>query len=195
MDRLETSASKIHASVGDLRDNETARRTGALIAEKLGRLDVLVNCAGYNVRDRGWATLSAEGIDAVLATNLAAPFYCVAVALPFMRVRQAGLLIHICSTDGLRVGTVGGAAYSASKHGLFAMSQSINLEEAVNGIRSCVICPGGIDTGFLNHREIPPTPERRAKLLRPEDVADVIHYVASTPSSVRIDQVTVTPAI
>ena len=75
------------------------------------------------------------------------------------------------------------------------MSHFINLEEAANGIRSCVVCPGGVDTDFLNRRLSPPSAERRARLLGPRDVADVIHYVASTPASERIDQVLVTPAV
>ena len=185
-----------HALAGDLRDPETSRHVGAFIAERFGgRLDMLVNAAGFNIPDRKWEQLRAESLDAVIGVNLLAPFYCATVALPLMRARKSGLLVHIASTDGLRVGVVGGPAYTASKHGLVAMSQSINLEEARNGIRSSVVCPGGVDTGFLDHRASPPPPETRARYLRPGDVADVIAYIAGTPANVRLDQVVVTQVL
>ncbi len=190
---IAAGGARVDTLAGDLRDPETARRIGALIAEKHGRLDMLVNCAGFNVARRRWSELSAEDASAVMQTNLNALFNTTIVALPFMRARKSGLLVHIASTDGWRVGMTGGPAYSAGKHGVVAMSHTINLEEAANGVRSCVICPGGVDTGFLDQRASPPTAEQRAKLLRPADIADLIHYVASAPAHVRFDEVVITP--
>jgi NAD(P)-dependent dehydrogenase (short-subunit alcohol dehydrogenase family) len=192
---ITTQDNKVIISAGDLRDPATAERTAQIVDAQLGRLDILVNCAGFNVANRRWGDVTPQAVDSVIETNLSAAFYCVTAAMPMMRRQGAGLLIHIASTDGIRMGTTGGPAYSASKHGLVAMSHSVNLEEAVNGLRSCVICPGGIDTPFLEHRANPPSAERRAILLRPSDVAEAIRYVASTPTSVRIDQITITPAI
>lgn len=192
---LQSQGAGVIISAGDLRDPATAESTAELMEARLGRLDILVNSAGFNVANRRWGEVTPQGIDSVIETNLSAAFYCVAAAVPLMRKQGAGLLIHIASTDGIRMGTTGGPAYSASKHGLVAMSHSINLEEAAHGLRSCVICPGGIDTPFLEHRASPPTAARRAVLLRPSDVADAIAYVAGTPATVRIDQITITPAI
>ena len=199
-DRLERVAAeatarggKADALAGDLRDPDTAARAGALIAAKHGRLDMLVNCAGFNVPNRRWSQLTSADANAVIQTNLTALFYTTTTALPFMRARKAGLLVHIASTDGWRVGMTGGPAYSASKHGVVAMSHTINLEEAANGIRSCVICPGGVDTRFLNQRDSPPTAEQREKLLRPRDIANLIHYIASAPDYERFDEVVITP--
>lgn len=192
---LRSAGANVLVCAGDLRDPVTAERTVDLIKSQLGRLDILVNSAGFNVANRRWGDVTAQAIDSVIETNLSAAFYCVAAAVPIMRQQGSGLTIHIASTDGIRMGMTGGPAYSASKHGLVALSHSINLEEAGHGIRSCVICPGGIDTPFLDHRANPPSAERRAVLLRPSDVAEAIAYVASTPASVRIDQITITPAI
>lgn len=192
--RIAATGVKVDAQPGDLRNAETAKATGAFLGDRHGRLDMLVNCAGFNVAARRWSELTPDGVKGVLETNLAALFYTTAVALPFMRARKSGLLVHISSTDGWRVGMTGGPAYSASKHGVGAMSHTINLEEAANGIRSCVICPGGVDTNFLNQRAAPPSSEQREKLLRPSDIADLIHYVAAAPKYVRFDQVVITPA-
>jgi NAD(P)-dependent dehydrogenase (short-subunit alcohol dehydrogenase family) len=193
-EELSDSNKNIHVFIGDLRYRDTARQTGDLIAQTAQRLDLLVNCVGYNVPNRHWSEVDPKSVDDIVQTNLLAPFYCSLAALSIMRIQRSGTLVHISSTDGLRVGAVGGPAYSTSKHGVVAMSHSINLEEGANGIRSCVICPGGIDTGFLDHRAVPATLDQRAKLLRAEDVADVIRYVAGAAAHVRIEQVTMTPA-
>jgi NADP-dependent 3-hydroxy acid dehydrogenase YdfG len=201
-DRLDAVAKRItdaggaaHARPGDLGKAATSAAIGAFIADKLGRLDILVNNAGHNIPDRFWAVLTPARIDEMIAANLMAPFYCVTVALPLMRAQKSGLLIHTSSIDGLQFSMVGGPAYAASKHGVVAISHTINLEEARNGIRSCVVCPGGVDTEILSKRTQPPTDEQRTRLLRPGDVADLIRYVACLPPTVRIDQVTITPAL
>jgi NADP-dependent 3-hydroxy acid dehydrogenase YdfG len=191
---ITTNGGKVCVLAGDLRDAKTAQRTGDLVAKKHGRLDMLVKCAGFNVAKRRWSELQPESAAAVLETNLTALFYTVTTALPFMRAQKSGLLVHIASTDGWRIGMTGGPAYSASKHGVVAMSHTINLEEAANGIRSSVICPGGVDTNFLNQRAAPPTAEQRERLMRPSDIADLIYYIASAPASVRFDEVVITPA-
>jgi NADP-dependent 3-hydroxy acid dehydrogenase YdfG len=63
----------------------------------------------------------------------------------------------------------------------------------VTGARFCVICPGGIDTEFLDHCSRPPNNEERARLLRAEDVARAIYFVAMQPAHVRIEQLVMTP--
>ena len=68
-----------------------------------------------------------------------------------------------------------------------------NLGESGAVISSCVICPGGIDTEFLQHRAEPPGAAMRAKLLQAQDVARVIGFVAAQPDHVRIEQIVMTP--
>ncbi len=198
-DRLESVAKAVeslggraHPCAGDLGDPEMSRRTANFIETSFGRLDVLVNCAGANIKKRSWAELDARGIDAVIGGNLSVPFYCVTAALPLMRSQRSGVMIHISSIAAKRISLVGGPAYSAAKHGLLAMSHTLNEAEATNGVRSCVICPGGIDTDFIDKRPVPVTAEDRAKLLRAGDVADLILYIAGLPPTVRIDEVTIT---
>jgi NADP-dependent 3-hydroxy acid dehydrogenase YdfG len=194
--RIAEAGGTAYAQPGDLGKSATSAATGEFIRDKLGgRLDILVNNAGHNIPDRFWAVLAPARIDEMIDANLKAPFYCVTVALPFMRARKSGVLIHTSSIDGLQVSKFSGPAYAASKHGVVAMSHSINLEEARNGIRSCVVCPGGVDTEILAKRTEPPTAEQRTRLLRPAEVADLIRYVALLPPTVRIDQVTITPAL
>ena len=190
----EALGGKAHAFPGDLGDPDTSRSTVDFIRSSFGRLDVLVNTVGVNIRNRSWAELDAQGIDEVIGGNLSVPFYCVTAALPLMRSQKSGVMIHISSIAGNRISLVGGPAYSAAKHGLVAMSHTLNQAESANGIRSSVICPGGINTAFLDKRPVVVSADERAKLLRPGDVADLILYIAGLPPTVRLDEVTITPA-
>jgi NAD(P)-dependent dehydrogenase (short-subunit alcohol dehydrogenase family) len=134
--RIAEAGGTAYAQPGDLGKSATSAATGEFIRDKLdGRLDILVNNAGHNIPDRFWAVLAPARIDEMIDANLKAPFYCVTVALPFMRARKSGVLIHTSSIDGLQVSKFSGPAYAASKHGVVAMSHSINLEESRNGIR------------------------------------------------------------
>ena len=110
-----------------------------------------------------------------------------------MRAHGGGLLIHTASVAGRLIGLLAGPAYTAAKHGLVAMSHSINVQECVNGIRSCAILPGEVATPILDQRPVSVSDEDRTRMLRPEDVADLIVYVASLPAHVVINEVMITP--
>lgn len=178
---------------GDLSIAATVEEQTRRIAAEWGRLDILVNNAGLNVTKRAWAELTPEGIDEVLGANLHAAFYCARAALALMRPRGEGLLIHTSSIAGREVSVMSGPAYSAAKHAVVAMSHSINREECVNGIRSTVICPGEVATPILERRPVPVSAEERARMLRAEDVADLILYIALTPPHVCLNEVMITP--
>ena len=73
------------------------------------------------------------------------------------------------------------------------MSHCINCEECVNGIRSTVLCPGEVATPILDQRPVPVSTQDRARMLQPEDVADLIVYVATLPAHVCLDEVWINP--
>ena len=177
----------------DLTRAEGPRRVGAFIQERMGRLDILVNNAGVNISERSWAKLTPEGIDEVVTGNLTSAFYCVTVALPFMRAQKDGVMIHTASFAGRFVTVLPGAAYTAAKHGVVAMSYSINMQECVNGIRSCVMCPGEVATPLLDKRPVPVSPEDRAKMVQMEDCGNLILYIACLPARLCMNEVVITP--
>ena len=76
-----------------------------------------------------------------------------------MRAQQDGLIIHTASMAGRFIGGFPGPLYTAAKHGVVAMSHSINMQECVNGIRSCVFLPGEVATPILDKRPNPVGPE------------------------------------
>jgi NAD(P)-dependent dehydrogenase (short-subunit alcohol dehydrogenase family) len=154
---------------------------------------VLVNSAGLNIPDRAWARLTPDGISKVIDGNLTSAFLVVQAALPLMRARKDGVMIHTASWAGRFIGPMSGPAYVAAKHGMVAMSHSLNLEEGLNGIRSCVLCPGEVATPILLNRPVPETPEIIARMLQPEDMGELIAFVARQPAHVCINEVLITP--
>jgi NADP-dependent 3-hydroxy acid dehydrogenase YdfG len=190
---IEAKGGRAYAEAGDMADSGRVHAIVQSVADRLGRLDILVNNAGLNVRARAWSEVSPAGIDAVLAGNLTTAFYVAAACLPMMRAQKDGVLIHTASWAGRFVSPLSGPAYTAAKHGVVAMSHSINMEECGNGIRSTVICPAEVATPILDGRPVPVSPEDRARMLQPEDLGSLILFVASQPKHVCLDEVLISP--
>jgi len=190
---IRKSGGKVLVADGDLGAQETAGRIAAAVVKEFGRLDVLVNNAGGNITERQWAKLTPERIKYMIDMNLNGAFYCAVAALNVMRPQKDGLLIHTASWAGRFVGLVSGSSYSAAKHGVVAMSYSINMEEFQNGIRSTVLCPAEVATPILNLRPKPVTTEERAQMIQPQDMANLIVYVAKQPATICVNEVVISP--
>ena len=178
---------------GDLAKSADVTGIAGRIKAKHGRLDILVANAGLNIGARNWRELQPDGIDALIDANLKSAFYCASAVLPLMRTQKDGQIINVASMAGRVVGIMSGPGYVAAKHGMVAMSHSINMEECVNGIRSCVICPGEIATPILDKRPVPVPQAERDLMLQPMDVAAMILYVAQQPRHVCVNEVQMTP--
>jgi NADP-dependent 3-hydroxy acid dehydrogenase YdfG len=192
-ERIGKAGGKALVAEGDLGVQETAGRIAAAVVKEFGRLDILVNNAGGNITERQWARLTPERIKYMIDMNLNGALYCALAALEIMRPQKDGLLIHTASWAGRFVGLVSGASYAAAKHGVVAMSYSINMEEFQNGIRSTVLCPAEVATPILNLRPKPVTPEERAQMIQPQDMANLIVYVAKQPATICVNEVIISP--
>jgi NADP-dependent 3-hydroxy acid dehydrogenase YdfG len=192
--RIKQQGGEAHVQPADLMDSKQVQAVGAFIRNSLGgRLDILVNNAGLNILDRHWDKLTPEGIDQLVNGNLTQALYCVTVALPMMRAQKDGLLVHTASIAGRLVGGFPGPIYTAAKHGVVAMSHTINQQECVNGIRSTVFLPGEVATPILDKRPNPVGPEVRAQMVQPEDCGDLIRYVACLPKHLVMSEVWLAP--
>jgi NAD(P)-dependent dehydrogenase (short-subunit alcohol dehydrogenase family) len=201
-ERLQELAASIGGAGGevfpiaaDLRTAAAAERAMRESLSALGSVDVMVHCLGANVAQRRLSELSAASWDSLLSTNLSAIFYCVRAVLPHMRGRGGGRIVSISSIAGAQPSGLSGAAYSASKAGLNALSTCINLEEGPNGIQSCIIAPGDINTELLDFRPQPPPQEARGAMLQPADVAALVLDVLQSPPHVWVEYITVKPAM
>jgi NADP-dependent 3-hydroxy acid dehydrogenase YdfG len=89
---------------------------------------------------------------------------------------------------------VSGAAYQASKRGLVALAHAIRVEEKENGIRTCAVCPGLVDTELMEKRPVKPSAETLSKALQPQDVAELILAIAKLPAHAAVPEVQILPA-
>ena len=176
-------------------DVSKAEDMGALVKrteERLGPIDILVYNSGTNIKDRALTNLTPVLWDRMVSVNLSGAFYATQAALPGMRRRGAGHLIYVASISGL-LPDVSGAAYQAAKRGIVGMAHAIRVEERENGIRTCAICPGLVDTEILVNRPVQPSAETLAKALQPGDVAEAILAVAKMPAHVSVPEMQIMP--
>lgn len=162
------------------------------VLAKHGKIDILIYSAGNNIPDRSLKRLNADLWDMMVSVNLNSAYYITRAVLPSMRQKGAGHLIYVSSISGI-MPDVSGASYQAAKRGLIGLAHAIRVEEKENGIRTCVICPGLVDTEILERRPVKPGPETLAKALQPEDVAEAALAVAQFPARVAIPEMQILP--
>ena len=154
----------------------------------------MVYATGTNTPDRSLKRLNPEIWDSVVAVNLNGAYYSTHAVLPSMREKGAGHLIYIASTSALAP-DISGAAYQASKRGLLGFAHAVRFEEKGNGIRTCVICPGLVDTELLEKRPVKLGPELLAKALQPVDIAEAVLAVAEMPPRATVLEMHVVPSL
>ncbi|MBV9000311.1 MAG: 3-oxoacyl-ACP reductase FabG [Solirubrobacterales bacterium] len=183
---------------GNVGSAEDCRRTVNEILDRHGRLDVLVNNAGITI-DKTALKMTDEDWYKVLAVNLSGAFFMSQAALPHMLERGTGRIINISSIIG-STGNIGQANYAASKSGMFGLTKSLareacfqlaragKLNEDSIGLTVNAVAPGFIYTEML--QAMPEKAQERVKSQipvgrfgRPDDVARVVHFLASDYSS------------
>jgi serine 3-dehydrogenase (NADP+) len=192
--RLQTleAESGIAICVADAANPADAVRLAEATRARFGEIDILVYAAGTNSPDRSMQRVTPQVWDTTLAVNLSGAFHATQAVLPRMRAAGAGHLIYIASISSL-VPDVSGAAYQAAKRGLLAMAHAIRVEEKERGIRTCVICPGLVDTEMLNLRPVKTPAEVVAKALQPEDVAEAVLSVARLHPRAAVPEMQILP--
>jgi len=178
---------------GDVSDKNQARVIIETATKIFGRVDILVNNAGVNVKNRAVRDLSTDDWDALIRTNLDGAFYCLHAVLPQMLERKDGIVINVVSVAGKRANPLGGAGYIAAKFGMGGLGMCLSNEEKDSGVRVSNIYPGEIDTPILANRPKPLTDEQRALILKPDDVAGAVLFVATLPPHVSVPELVIKP--
>lgn len=160
--------------------------------ERLGRLDVVVNCAAID-HTVSVEEMSIEQWDAVIGVNLRGPFLVAKAALPIMRQQGGGHIVNVASTAATRA-WANASAYHASKWGLVGFSRGLGVEGRQDGIRVTTVIPGGMKTHFFDRfaDQGIPMPED-SNLQRPANVAQVILFAVRMPADSALQEVIVTP--
>ena len=169
----------------DLTDPESVERFAAQVLERCGRVDVLVNAAGWG-KIQPFVENSPEFWQRVLAINLTGPVHLTQKLLPQMMAAGAGKIVNV-SSDAGRVGSLGETMYAAAKGGMIAFTKSLAREAARCGVNVNCVCPGPTDTPLFQavpekFREafVKAIPFRR--IAKPQEVADAILFFASPRS-------------
>jgi NADP-dependent 3-hydroxy acid dehydrogenase YdfG len=188
-----TPAIKTHAV--DVTDRASVAELFRWADKELGRVDILVNCAGVNTVKRSIHDLVPEEWDRIMAINATGAYNCIREVLPQMKARKDGLIVNINSTSGIRAGVLGGVAYSASKFAMAALGITVAQEVRELGIRITNIYPGEVETPILDLRPVPVSAEHRAKILQPEDVGAVLATIAALPPRANVSEIVIKPTI
>jgi 3-oxoacyl-[acyl-carrier protein] reductase len=159
--------------------------------DTFGKLDIVVNNAGWTFRNKPMLEVSEAEFDKVFAVNVKSIFLMTNAVVPVMRKQKSGRIINIGSTAGLRP-RPGLTWYNATKGAVNLMSKSMAVELAPDGIRVNCIAPVIGETALLeSFMGVPDTPENRAKFVatiplgrmaKPGDVANACVYLGGDES-------------
>ena len=176
--QLQTSGADCVAVETDICDPALAEQLVRTVVDRFGRLDIVVN----NVGDFRWGTLGESALEdwqRVFTSNLLTVLYVSRAALPHMRRGRWGRFINLGAVGAERAfGQAKISAYAAAKAGVVALSRSLALEEAKNGITVNVVNPSSIDENELTLSEARRIRDARFPIGRPPTVEDVAASVA-----------------
>ena len=141
------SKTRVEVFAMDVSDADACVDVFKKAAFEFGRIDVLVNNAGYHERG-GVEEVDATDLGKMIDVNLKAPIMLTRIALPYLREAGGGAIINVGSLAG-RAPIPGSVTYAASKAGLRSFTYGLGLELGKSGIKVAVVSPGPIDTGFI----------------------------------------------
>jgi len=193
-DQLAGEGCAIEIAVADAASAAQMSDLAARALASFGKINIMVYATGTNTPDRALTRLTPPIWDMLITVNLSGAYYATAAVLPSMRAAGSGHLIYISSISGL-VPDISGAAYQASKRGLLGLAHAIRVEEKDHGIRTCVICPGLVETEILEKRPFKTPPDLIAKALQPEDVAEAVLAVAKLPPRASVPEMQLLPTL
>ncbi|MDA0268618.1 MAG: 3-oxoacyl-[acyl-carrier-protein] reductase [Cyanobacteria bacterium] len=193
--RSSTAADEVVAQIAEAGGNaialqadvSQADQVDALIKatlEKWGRIDILVNNAGIT-RDTLLLRMKPEDWQAVIDLNLTGVFLCTRAVSKIMLKQRSGRIVNIASVAGL-MGNPGQANYSAAKAGVIGFTKTVAKELAARGVTANAVAPGFIQTDMTENLS---NTEEILKFIplgrygQPEEVAGVIHFVATAPAA------------
>lgn len=180
--QLQTVGADCLAVETDITQSARAEHLISTVGDRFGRLDILVN----NVGEFRWGTLAESSVEEwtrIFDSNVLTVFHMCRFALPVMRKGRWGRIINLGAVGAERAfGQAKISAYAGAKAAVVAMSRSLALEEAKNGITVNVVNPSNIDEKDLTLEEARKLKDARYPIGRPptvDDVAAAVSFFAS----------------
>ena len=171
----------------DVADEQQVERLIAETVTRYGRLDVLVNNAGIIAGGRRLAETSTKDFDAVMNVNLRGTFFCCRAGFTQMKQQGGGTIINMSSVAGVQA-WAGTGTYSASKHGIMALTKSLADEGRPHHIKVTAICPGGVADELV---DASPEEILRSEKIDPFDVAEAAVYLATLGKHTVVHQIVI----
>ena len=170
----------------DLVGAEAPVQLFAAARQALGRIDVLVNNAGFNRAKSPLAEVSAEDLDASYAVNVRAPILLAREALKDMATRRSGHIVNVISSV-VRASMENYSVYTSMKQALHGFTGCLIKEARLVGVKVTGVYPGGVDTTFR--------PNARPDYLRPASAARMIVQCLTAPEDVVVHELTFRPIV
>lgn len=187
LDRLSAeldSPEDVLVQPGDVADQAGVDAFVAAVLARWGRIDLLVNNAGFGTM-APVHELPVSQWDGMMAANVRGTFLFTRAVVPHMIARKEGIIVNVASIAG-KDGFVGGTGYAASKHAVMGFSDSLWREVRRHNIRVTTICPGSVDTHFFGPDVGDPG---RAHMMQADDVAEAVLYVARQPDRLFVREI------
>lgn len=195
--RISKDGGQAMSITADVSDEAQVREMVSKTQSELGRVDILVNCAGVMLTGAiGGA--NTEDWRQMINLNLLGLMYATHAALDYMHAQGSGDIVNISSIAG-RVGGANFGVYCASKFGVTAFTEALRQEELKNNIRVIVVEPGTVKTELSSHITNEASREEIEKwkdsmtLLDPADIAEAVVYAVSQPRHVSVSEMIVRP--
>ncbi len=193
-DPLSSLADEIRATGGvataypcDVSNSESVKGAAAEIHEEFGAVDILINNAGIPA-PRSFEETDFGDWDEVIGVNLSGVFYLTRALWDCLISAEAAYVINIAGTAGLRGG--GSPAYGSSKFGLTGLNYAIAQAGVEHSIRSTILYPGGMDTGW---RGAPIGELPRSESMDPDVVAEMIAHLVTSPPEFVVNEAVLNP--
>jgi NAD(P)-dependent dehydrogenase (short-subunit alcohol dehydrogenase family) len=182
---LEEAATELgaHAVAANLADADECVRVVAAHAERFGGLDVLVNSAGIGIGG-SFGDQQTKAFDLQLGVNLRAALVITRESLPLLRASN-GHVINLASIAGT-IPTPGLAVYGATKAALVSFTDSLNREEADNGIRATAICPAFVATKMTEWTGLPVEEQ-----IQTSDIVELVRAILRLSPKARVPRVVI----
>jgi 3-oxoacyl-[acyl-carrier protein] reductase len=170
----------------DVADERQVERLIEETVKRYGRLDILVNNAGIIAGGR-IAETTTKSFDEVINVNLRGTFFCCRAGFKQMKKQGGGTIINMSSVAGLQA-WAGTGTYSASKHGMMALTKSLADEGRPHHIKVSAICPGGVADDLV---DTSPEEILHSEKIDPFDVAETAVYLATLGKYTVVHQVVI----
>lgn len=185
---IEVIGAKAIIFIGSVADEEFVKLTVHSTIDAFGKIDGLINNAGFGIFKQV-SEISTEEWDAIYDANVKGTFLFCRECVPFMKNRGGGHIINVASDVAKRVFD-GGSLYCSSKYAQDAFSMALRKEVRKDNIKVSVVYSGLVDTYFHNREAGDP---HQAQYLTAQNMADVITYILEAPKHVVIDELMIHP--